>query len=345
MSQNGTLVYRFGRVVSYPSDGGEQVSTTYAIEAVGLSKRYGETQALAGLDLTVDEGTVCGVLGPNGAGKTTAVRILSTLLLPDAGRAKVAGFDVVREAPRVRYSIGLAGQHPTVDEILTGRENLVMWARLYRLGPRDARRRADELLERFDLTAAADKRAKTYSGGMRRRLDLATSFILAPKVLFLDEPTTGLDPRSRTEVWNAVRDLVAQGTTVLLTTQYLDEADRFAQQIAVIESGVVIANDSPGRLKAMIGGDQIDVVLRDAADTPAAAAIVARVSGAAPEIDPDRARVTAPVTDPLAAVIETARELRAAGLTVEDLTLRRPTLDEVFLSLTGRSGAAVKEAA
>ncbi|GAA2898821.1 daunorubicin resistance protein DrrA family ABC transporter ATP-binding protein [Streptosporangium fragile] len=311
--------------------------TTFAIEAEGLRKRYGDTHALAGFNLAVPEGTVCGLLGPNGAGKTTAVRILSTLLLPDGGAARVAGFDVVRESAQVRYRIGLAGQQPAVDEILTGRENLRMWARLYRLGPREARQRADELLERFGLTGAADKRAKHYSGGMRRRLDLAASFILAPRVLFLDEPTTGLDPRSRTEVWKAVRDLVAQGTTVLLTTQYLDEADRLAHQIAVLDAGAVIADDTPSRLKSMIGNDQIDVVVREAADLPAVTEIIARVSGVHPEIDPDAARVTAPVKDPLEALTATARELREAGLAVEDLALRRPTLDEVFLSLTGRA--------
>ncbi|SEF66444.1 ABC-2 type transport system ATP-binding protein [Thermomonospora echinospora] len=314
--------------------------TRFAIEAEGLRKRYGDTHALAGFDLAVAEGTVCGLLGPNGAGKTTAVRILSTLLLPDGGTARVAGFDVVGDPAQVRYRIGLAGQQTSVDEILTGRENLRMWARLFRLGPREAKRRTDELLEWFGLAGAADKRVKHYSGGMRRRLDLAASFILAPRVLFLDEPTTGLDPRSRTEVWRAVRDLVAQGTTVLLTTQYLDEADRLAHQIAVLDAGMVIADGSPSRLKSMIGGDQIDVVVRDAADLPSAARIIARVADASPEIDPDAARVTAPVKDPLEAITVTARELRDAGLQVEDLTLRRPTLDEVFLSLTGRGAGA-----
>ncbi|GAA2617369.1 ATP-binding cassette domain-containing protein [Actinomadura fulvescens] len=311
--------------------------TRFAIEAEGLRKRYGDTHALAGFDLAVAEGTVCGLLGPNGAGKTTAVRILSTLLLPDGGTARVAGFDVVGDSGQVRYRIGLAGQQPSVDEILTGRENLRMWARLFRLRSRDAKRRTDELLEWFGLADAADKRVKHYSGGMRRRLDLAASFILRPQVLFLDEPTTGLDPRSRTEVWRAVRELVAQGTTVLLTTQYLEEADRLAHQIAVLDAGAVIADGSPNRLKSMIGGDQIDVVLRDAADVPSAAEIIARVADASPEIDPDSARVTAPVKDPLEAITVTARELRDAGLQVEDLTLRRPTLDEVFLSLTGRA--------
>jgi ABC-2 type transport system ATP-binding protein len=323
----------------------EVLVTTFAIKAEGLCKRYGETRALAGLELSVAEGTVCGLLGPNGAGKTTAVRILSTLLLPDEGSASVAGFDVVREPAQIRYRIGLAGQQTAVDEILTGRENLRMWARLSRLGPGDARRRADELLERFGLTDAAGKRVKDYSGGMRRRLDLAASFILAPRVLFLDEPTTGLDPRSRAEVWKMVRDLVVQGTTVLLTTQYLDEADRLAHQIAVLEAGVLIADGSPGQLKAMIGGDHIDVILRDAADLPAATQIVARVSGASPETDPYSARVTAPVQDPLGSIIDTARELREAGLEVEDLTLRRPTLDEVFLRLTGRAADDDQETA
>jgi ABC-2 type transport system ATP-binding protein len=211
------------------------------------------------------------------------------------------------------------------------------WARLSRLGPRDARRRADELLEQFQLSDSAGKRVKHYSGGMRRRLDLAASFIQAPQVLFLDEPTTGLDPRSRVQVWKTVRDLVAQGTTVLLTTQHLDEADRLAHQIAVLDAGVLVADDSPVRLKSVIGGDHIDVMLRDAADLPAATQILARISGASPEIDPYSARVTAPVQDPMEALIATARELREAGLAVEDLTLRRPTLDEVFLRLTGRA--------
>ncbi|GAB3477647.1 ATP-binding cassette domain-containing protein [Nocardiopsis coralliicola] len=319
-----------------------------AIEADNIVKQFGgtgrsggrsATRALDGVDLQVPEGSVCALLGPNGAGKTTAVRVLSTLMPPDSGTVRVAGFDVVREAARVRYQIGMVGQQPSVDEILTGRENLRMWARLYRLDGRAARMRADELLEVFGLSDAAGKRVKHYSGGMRRRLDLAASFVLAPRVLFLDEPTTGLDPRSRTEVWAAVRDLVARGTTVLLTTQYLDEADRFAHQIAVLDSGAVIADDTPARLKSRIGGDQIDVVVRESADVAAAAAVIARIAEGAPESDADARHIAAPVREALYALETAARELREAGIAVEDLSLRRPTLDEVFLSLTQRSRA------
>ncbi|WP_242454502.1 ATP-binding cassette domain-containing protein [Bailinhaonella thermotolerans] len=309
---------------------------SFAIEAEGLRKRYGDTHALAGFDLAVREGTVCGLLGPNGAGKTTAVRVLTTLLRADGGLARVAGFDVAREAASVRRRIGLAGQHPTVDDVLTGRENLVRWARLYRLGPRDARRRADELLERFGLVEAAAKRAKHYSGGMRRRLDLAAALILAPGVLFLDEPTTGLDPRSRSEVWSAVRDLVAGGTTVLLTTQYLEEADRLAHQIAVLDHGRVIADDTPDRLKARLGGARIEVVLSEGADLAAAGSVVARVSSGPAETDAAARRITAPVRDAAEAIAETARALREHGVAAEELAARRPTLDEVFLTLTGR---------
>ncbi|RAY14015.1 daunorubicin/doxorubicin resistance ABC transporter ATP-binding protein DrrA [Actinomadura craniellae] len=312
--------------------------------AEGLCKRYGDTTALDGFDLAVRPGTVCGLLGPNGAGKTTAVRIFSTLLRADGGRATVAGFDVARQAAQVRYRIGLAGQQPAVDEILTGRENLEMWGRLYRLDARTARRRADELLERFGLSDAAGKRAKHYSGGMRRRLDLAASFILAPQVLFLDEPTTGLDPRNRNEVWKSVQALVAAGTTVLLTTQYLEEADRLADQIAVIDSGRVIAEGTPGELKSAIGGDRIDVVTRDAAGLAEAVRVIAQVTGAEPETDPDARRISAPVRDRIGALTGAARELAEAGVEVEDLALRRPTLDEVFLHLTGHHAAAVDPA-
>ncbi|MFC9974616.1 ATP-binding cassette domain-containing protein [Spirillospora sp. NPDC127200] len=308
---------------------------TAAVVAQGVRKRFGPTTALDGFDLTVPEGTVCGLLGPNGAGKTTAVRILATLLRPDAGRAVVAGFDVARDPARVRHQIGLTGQYAAVDEILTGRENLEMWGRLYHLGRRASRRRAEELLERFGLTEAADRRVKRYSGGMRRRLDLAAGFVLAPRVMFLDEPTTGLDPRNRAEVWRALRGLVAGGTTVLLTTQYLEEADRLAHQIAVIDRGRVIADDSPDRLKTQAGGDQIDLVVAGAADLPAAAGVVARATGAEPETDPDERRLTAPVRDRMEALTRTLRGLREAGVAVEDVALRRPTLDEVFLGLTG----------
>jgi ABC-2 type transport system ATP-binding protein len=317
--------------------------TATAVLAEGLRKRYGGTWALDGFDLAVPEGTVCGLLGPNGAGKTTAVKILATLLRADGGRAEVGGFDVATEAAQVRYQIGLNSQTTAVDEILTGRENLVMWGRLFHLSPAAARRRADELLDLFGLAEAATKQAKHYSGGMLRRLDLAASFILTPRVLFLDEPTTGLDPRNRNEVWAALRTLVAAGTTVLLTTQYLDEADQLAHQISVIDQGRVIADGSPDQLKSTLGGDQIDVVVRDAAELPVAAAIVERVAGSGgtgtagtPEVDVDTRRVRAGVADRVTALTDVVRALAEAGIAAEDIALRRPTLDEVFLHLTGR---------
>ncbi|GAA2440428.1 daunorubicin resistance protein DrrA family ABC transporter ATP-binding protein [Actinomadura vinacea] len=312
---------------------------TSAVVVEGVRKRFGATVALDGFDLAVREGTVCGLLGPNGAGKTTAVRILSTLLRADGGRARVAGHDVAREPAEVRRRIGLAGQHPAVDEILTGRENLEMWGRLYHLDARTARRRADELLERFGLTEAARRRVKHYSGGMRRRLDLAASFILSPRVLFLDEPTTGLDPRNRNEVWQSVRALVEGGTTVLLTTQYLEEADRLAHQIAVIDSGRVIADDTPARLKAQTGGDRIDLVLHEPETLARAAEVVARVTAAEPRVDRDARRVDAPVRDGVEALTEIMSTLAGDGVAVEDVALRRPTLDEVFLRLTGHRAA------
>ncbi|GAA3819259.1 daunorubicin resistance protein DrrA family ABC transporter ATP-binding protein [Sphaerisporangium flaviroseum] len=310
-------------------------STEHAIVAEGLRKRYGDTEALAGFDLAVPEGTVCGLLGPNGAGKTTAVRIMTTLLRPDGGRAEVAGFDVVRRAAQARHRIGLVGQHAALDEVLSGRQNLVMFGRLYHLGAARARRRADELLDRFGLADTGSKPVKRFSGGMRRRLDLAASLILAPPVLFLDEPTTGLDPRGRTEVWEAVGSLVAGGTTVLLTTQYLEEADQLAAKICVVDHGRVIAEGSPDQLKSSIGADRIDVVLSRPERLPAAAAIVARVTGAEAEPDVDTRRVSAPVRDRVAALTEVVRALDDAGIAAEDITLRRPTLDEVFLHLTG----------
>jgi ABC-2 type transport system ATP-binding protein len=319
-------------------------SSGHAVVADGLRKRYGRTNALDGFDLTVPEGTICGLLGPNGAGKTTAVRILSTLLRPDGGRAEVAGFDVVAQPAQVRYRIGLTGQQPAVDEILTGRENLIMWGRLYRLG-RGARTRADELLERFGLADAAGKQVKHYSGGMRRRLDLAASFIMAPQVLFLDEPTTGLDPRNRNEGWEAIRALVAGGTTVLLTTQYLHEADQLADQVVVIDSGRAIADGTPEQLKSTIGGDRIDLVLHSIGELPAAAAIVARVAEGEPDIDPDSRRVSALVLDPVSALTEVVRALHDASIVAEDIGLRRPTLDEVFLRLTGHRAEAEEVAA
>ncbi|WP_260194228.1 ATP-binding cassette domain-containing protein [Actinophytocola gossypii] len=301
----------------------------------GLRKRFGTKIALDGLDLTVDAGTVLGVLGPNGAGKTTAVRILTTLLRPDAGHAEVAGFDVVRQPDRVRAGIGLVGQNAAVDEALSARQNLELFGRLYHLSTAAARARAGELLDRFDLADTGGKAVKRFSGGMRRRLDLAASLILSPKVLFLDEPTTGLDPRGRTEVWAAVRGLVAAGTTVLLTTQYLDEADQLADRIAVVDTGKVIAEGTPEALKSDLGGDRLDVVLHDAAALPGAAEVVATVTGARPETDADARRVSAPVRDRVAALTDAVRALHDARIGVEDIGLRRPTLDEVFLHLTG----------
>ncbi|MFI7675544.1 ATP-binding cassette domain-containing protein [Actinophytocola sp. NPDC049390] len=305
------------------------------IVAEGLRKRFGDKTALDGLDLTVEAGAVHGVLGPNGAGKTTAVRILTTLLKLDDGHAEVAGFDVMTRADQVRAHIGLVGQNAAVDEVLSARQNLELFGRLYHLNAKDARARATELLEKFDLADTGNKAVKQFSGGMRRRLDLAASLILRPRVLFLDEPTTGLDPRGRNEVWEAVRALVREGTTVLLTTQYLDEADQLAGAISVVDHGRVIASGSPATLKSRLGGDRIEVVLHDLSALPDAAEVVSRIAGAPAETDPDNRQVSAPVTDPLAALGDAVRALREAGLAVEDVALRRPTLDEVFLHLTG----------
>ncbi|MDL4820821.1 ATP-binding cassette domain-containing protein [Actinomadura opuntiae] len=311
-----------------------------AVDAAGLRKTYGRTAALDGLDLRVPAGTVHGLLGPNGAGKTTCVRVLATLARPDGGRAVVAGHDAVRAPDRVRARIGLVGQHAAVDELLTGRQNLVMFGRLHHLGARRARRRADELLERFRLAGAADRPAGGYSGGMRRRLDLAAGMILAPAVLFLDEPTTGLDPRSRIEVWDAVRALAGGGTTVVLTTQYLEEADRLADAISVIDRGRVIAEGSPDRLKSRLGGDHLRIVVEDPGALAAAAEIAHRVAGAEPEVDADALAVTAPVPDRVGALTGAVRALDEAGVRVADIGVRRPTLDEVFLHLTGGPATA-----
>ncbi|WUI03229.1 ATP-binding cassette domain-containing protein [Spirillospora sp. NBC_00431] len=300
--------------------------------AEALRKRFGDTQALDGLDLAVPAGTVCGVLGPNGAGKTTAVRILATLADADSGRARIAGHDVARRPDRVRELIGLAGQYAAVDEKLTGRGNLRLFGRLYHLSRRDARHRADELLDRFGLAEAADRQVAGYSGGMRRRLDLITSLILRPRVLFLDEPTTGLDPRGRGEIWDAVRDLAADGTTVLLTTQYLDEADQLADDIAVVDHGRVIATGPPDRLKASIG-DRLDIVLADPTTAGGAADVLHRLAGAHPALD--GGRLSVPLAAGTVRLADVVRELDRAGVAAADVALRRPTLDEVFLRLTG----------
>jgi ABC-2 type transport system ATP-binding protein len=308
-----------------------------AIEAHGLVKRYGDKEALAGFDLEVAAGTVCGLLGPNGAGKTTAVRILTTLLRADGGTARVAGHDVRAEAPVVRRRVGLSGQEPAVDEILTGRQNLVLFGRLHGLSRAAAKVRADDLLERFGLAETVDKSVKHYSGGMRRRLDLAVTFLQSPTVLFLDEPTTGLDPRNRNEVWSTIRTLVAGGTTVLLTTQYLDEADQLADQVVVMDRGTVIAEGAPDALKAQVGGDRLEVVVEQVDDLAAAAGLLERIAGTAPETEPGAGRASAPVRDRVAALTELVRALDDAGIAVADLGLRRPTLDDVFLRLTGRT--------
>jgi ABC-2 type transport system ATP-binding protein len=307
------------------------------ILAEGLHKRFGAVPALRGLDLRVGRGTVCGVLGPNGAGKTTAVRILATLIKPDAGQARVAGYDVVRDPAQVRRRIGLVGQHSTVDRKLSGRDNLRMFGRLYHLSDRAARRRADELLESFALAEAGSRLVETYSGGMRRRLDLIATLITAPPVLFFDEPTAGLDPASRAKIWAGIRELAAGGTSVLLTTQHLEEADQLAGQIAVVDHGRVIAVGTPDELKATIGA-RLDVVVHDPSSLPAAAVVLGRIAGLGPqgaEAEPEQRRVSVAITGGTLVLTEVVRELDRAGLIVDDVALRRPTLDEVFLRLTG----------
>src|SRR3984885_15097072 len=307
-----------------------------AVHVEGVVKRFGSTTALAGVDLDVEEGTVFGLLGPNGAGKTTLVRVLATLLTPDAGWAEVFGRDVVHDAAGVRELLGLTGQFAAVDEILTGRENLEMFGRLFDLSAADARARADELLERFDLADAADRAARTYSGGMRRRLDLASSLLTRPRVLFLDEPTTGLDPRSRNEIWSVVRELVREGTTLLLTTQYLEEADQLAEQIAVIDHGRVIAQGTGSELKDRVGGQILELELVRAAERDRAREALAGIGCGAPEPGDRLAQLTLPAPrDGLEMIEEAASALRKAGIAVSDLGLRRPTLDDVFLQLTG----------
>jgi ABC-2 type transport system ATP-binding protein len=310
------------------------VNRDLAVEAAGLRKRYGEKEALGGIDLAVPWGSVRGVLGPNGAGKTTTVRILTTLLRFDAGTARVAGHDVRRDPTGVRARIGLVGQSAAVDEVLSGRQNLALFGRLYHLDRATSARRADELLERFGLSETGAAPVSEYSGGMRRRLDLAASLILAPAVLFLDEPTAGLDPRGRTQVWRSIRELAVGGTTVVLTTQYLEEADRLADQISLIDGGRVIAEGSPDALKARLDGDYIAVVVKEADGLARAAEIVARVAVADAEVDPGRGLVSAPVRNPIGALTEVVSALGEARIEAEDIALRRPTLDEVFLDLT-----------
>ncbi|MFB8353959.1 ATP-binding cassette domain-containing protein [Streptomyces niveus] len=313
------------------------MNTTYAVLSEGLEKRFGDVHALRGLDLAVAPGTVCGVLGPNGAGKTTAVRVLTTLTGPDGGSATVAGHDIVKEASAVRAAIGVAGQYASVDTELTGRENLRLFAKLLRLRGAAGRARADELLERFELGQAADRAARTYSGGMRRRLDLASSLLVPPRVLFLDEPTTGLDPRSRGQIWTAVRELADEGTTVLLTTQYLEEADRLADDIVLIDHGRAAHSGTPAALKSRIGAYAEVVVAEDATEAVlvAAAGVLDQLTGAEPVIDRARRAVGAVASDGTPTLPRIVRELDAAGVPVIDASLRPPTLDEVFLRLTG----------
>jgi ABC-2 type transport system ATP-binding protein len=316
-----------------------------AVLVEGLVKTFGATKALDGLDLVVPRGSVLGLLGPNGAGKTTAVRVLSTLLRADSGRAEVAGVDVARDPQRVRQMIGLTGQFAAVDEYLTGRENLRMFGRLFHLSRADAARRADELLDRFDLADAGSRLAKTYSGGMRRRLDIASSLIAAPLVLFLDEPTTGLDPRSRLGMWDVIRDLVRDGTTILLTTQYLEEADALADSIAVIDAGRVIAQGTAAELKDQVGGTRLEVVVGNRAGLDAARDVLAEFGHDPVNVDDDELRVSVPVRSGTSVLAEVVRRLDASGVEIADLALRRPTLDDVFLKLTGHAAADAEAAA
>jgi ABC-2 type transport system ATP-binding protein len=314
-----------------------------AIVTEGLVKVYksrkSEVRALDGVDLVVGEGSVLGLLGPNGAGKTTAVRILTTLLRPDGGRATVAGLDVVRDAQELRSIIGLSGQNAAVDDNLTGRENLVLFARLYQLPKAEAKRRADDLLEQFDLNEAADRVVKTYSGGMRRRLDLASALCGNPKVLFLDEPTTGLDPRGRLGMWEVIRSLIREGTTILLTTQYLEEADELASAIAVFDHGRIIARGTADELKSQVGGERIEVVVRDRAELARAIEAIRRDADGEVTVDEHTRRLTAPVNGGAARLVQVVRDLDELKIGIDDIALRRPTLDDVFLALTGHAAA------
>ncbi|MEV6248021.1 ATP-binding cassette domain-containing protein [Streptomyces sp. NPDC051742] len=313
-----------------------------AIHAEGLVKTFGDVRALDGVDLDVPEGTVLGLLGPNGAGKTTTVRVLTTLLRPDSGKAVVAGVDVLKHPNEVRRSIGLSGQFAAVDEYLTGRENLQMVGQLYQMRAKAAKARAGELLERFGLADAADRTAKTYSGGMRRRLDLAAALVVAPPVMFMDEPTTGLDPRNRQALWEVIRELVAGGTTLLLTTQYLEEADRLADDIAVVDRGKVIARGTSDQLKAQTGGERVEVVVHEPEMITGARDVLARYGVAGDgrgevSVEHHTRRLVVPVTGGAKLLAEVIRDLDAIGVEIDDIGLRRPTLDDVFISLTGHA--------
>ncbi|MFJ4535847.1 ATP-binding cassette domain-containing protein [Streptomyces tibetensis] len=311
-----------------------------AIYAEGLVKTFGDVKALDGVDLDVPEGTVLGLLGPNGAGKTTTVRCLTTLLRPDSGRAVVAGIDVLKQPDAVRRSIGLSGQFAAVDEYLTGRENLQMVGQLYQMRAKAAKERAVELLEQFHLTDAADRPTKTYSGGMRRRLDLAAALVVSPPVMFMDEPTTGLDPRNRQQLWEVIKQLVSGGTTLLLTTQYLEEADHLAHDIAVVDHGKVIAQGTSDQLKARTGGERVEVVVHQREHIRSASEVLAGFGKGETTVEEHMRKITAPVTGGAKLLAEVIRELDTRGIEIDDIGLRRPTLDDVFLSLTGHVAEA-----
>ncbi|MFF1413386.1 ATP-binding cassette domain-containing protein [Streptomyces sp. NPDC058289] len=314
-----------------------------AIYAEGLVKTFGDVRALDGVDLDVPEGTVLGLLGPNGAGKTTTVRVLTTLLQPDSGKAVVAGIDVLKHPNEVRRSIGLSGQFAAVDEYLTGRENLQMVGRLYQMGAKAAKARADELLERFNLGDAADRTAKTYSGGMRRRLDLAAALVVSPPVMFMDEPTTGLDPRNRQALWAIIQELVAGGTTLLLTTQYLEEADHLAHDICVVDHGRVIARGTSDQLKAQTGGERVEVVVHEREHMATAREVLAGFGKGETTVEEHTRKLTVPVSGGAKLLAEVIRELDGRGIEIDDIGLRRPTLDDVFISLTGHAAELTAE--